>query len=433
MESRPEAKRSYDSQLHIRDNPRGTKTARMPFTGRTHKRFLESAAFARKHIDKTMMAHPVLFPQAMEKGYRLHGFTQPSKKMGGLKFRRIELKATGDVFSIAPSFVMPYLISRTRAAEGPLFLKQFGVPCWALAHVFGRNASYWYRAEKQLGRNSIVGTTVKDPDKLPVDLLADEKHTRENGKKRFIATTIGGDCILGASVAPDAGTESLKTAYGRFVQEAQDVRPDYQPKTINIDGWPATKAALLALFPSSVVISCFLHGFLKIRDRCRHMGSTFIMLAKFAWEAYRSETADQFLARMSELKTWTEASMPKGPGRDAVLKLCNKSAEYAHAYKYPTAHRTSARLDRIMDRIDRVLYNAKYFHGHLNSSEDLARAMALIYNFRPFCPQSPVAKEYSSPAHRLNGFVYVKDSWLENLLVSASMGGIRCPPQNPSQ
>jgi len=33
-----------------------------------------------------------------------------------------------------------------------------------------------------------------------------------------------------------------------------------------------------------------------------------------------------------------------------------------------------------------------------------------------------------SPAHKLNGFVY-HDSWLQNLLVSASMGGHRRWPQ----
>jgi hypothetical protein len=29
---------------------------------------------------------------------------------------------------------MPYMIARTDEVEGPLFLRKFGVPFWALAH-----------------------------------------------------------------------------------------------------------------------------------------------------------------------------------------------------------------------------------------------------------------------------------------------------------
>ena len=43
----------------------------------------------------------------------------------------------------------------------------------------------------------------------------------------------------------------------------------YAPATVNTDGWKATQAAWRTLFPTVVVILCFLHGFLKIRDRCR--------------------------------------------------------------------------------------------------------------------------------------------------------------------
>ncbi|MCB8951383.1 MAG: hypothetical protein H6650_21840 [Ardenticatenales bacterium] len=53
------------------------------------------------------------------------------------------------------------------------------------------------------------------------------------------------------------------------------------------------------------------------------------------------------------------------------------------------------------------------------------RAWALLHNFRPYCPRSKVSKEYQSPAHKLNGFVY-RENWLENLLVASSNQGFRC-------
>jgi hypothetical protein len=42
-----------------------------------------------------------------------------------------------------------------------------------LAYVFGRDEQYWYRLENRLGRNSVVGTTVKNADKLIVSSSLD--------------------------------------------------------------------------------------------------------------------------------------------------------------------------------------------------------------------------------------------------------------------
>ena len=37
---------------------------------------------------------------------------------------------------------------------------------------------FWYRLETSLGRNSLVGTTVRNPDALPQHLAADEHHAQ---------------------------------------------------------------------------------------------------------------------------------------------------------------------------------------------------------------------------------------------------------------
>jgi len=126
---------------------------------------------------------------------------------------------------------MPYLSARTDDVEGPLFLRKFGVPYWALAHVFGRDAMYWYRMETGLGRNSIVGTTVRRAA-LPEHLLADEHHQTRNGEKNYIATTVGKGVVLGAAVAETAGTDDLTAAYAVFRDEARNVQPDYAPKSV---------------------------------------------------------------------------------------------------------------------------------------------------------------------------------------------------------
>jgi hypothetical protein len=154
----------------------------------------EPEAF-RRCLDREIELHPELFPAAIQQGYKMYDILPESKKMPGIRLRRIELR-TGDVFTIRPSFVMPYMTGYTDDVERPLFLRRWGVPHWALAYVFGRDEQYWYRLDNRIGRNSVVGTTVKDSDQLPTDLLADEKHTYFNGEKAYIATTVSNDMNL---------------------------------------------------------------------------------------------------------------------------------------------------------------------------------------------------------------------------------------------
>jgi len=72
--------------------------------------------------------------------------------------------------TVAPGWVMPYRSGHTDNVSKALFLMRFHVPCWAIAHVFGRDAVSWYRLEQSLGRCSVVGTTVQSAAALPADL-----------------------------------------------------------------------------------------------------------------------------------------------------------------------------------------------------------------------------------------------------------------------
>src|SRR6266850_1165770 len=177
--------------------------------------------------------HPELFPARIDEGLVLHDKRWSSKQQ--LMLRRIERKATAGVFLVRPSFLMPSMVGRTEAVEKALSLRHWGVPFDALVSVFGRNAMDWYRAEMALGRPAIVGSTVKQPEKLPGHVLADEKHTWALGQEVSVPTTVGGGCILGATVADAASAAALEAAYGEFAQEARALSPTYSsPKTVCI-------------------------------------------------------------------------------------------------------------------------------------------------------------------------------------------------------
>lgn len=400
---------------------KSSKRIVLPIEMDRYKEIVKSPKAFRKWIDEEIACSPELFPADIEHGYVFHD-KRTSAKMPEIILRRIELKRNAQVFTIAPSGVMPYMTSYTDDVEKALFLLEFGVPFWALTYVFGKDDMFWYRMFAHFGRYNIVQTTIKDPEKLPKNLLADEKHVHFNGKKAYIATTVAEDCVLGASISLGADEEGLTEAYGHFQEEALHLKPDYEPKTVNTDGWSATKKAWRTLFPLIVIIECFLHAFLKIRNRCKkRLKELYPEIAQRVWDVYRAVDETSFLSEIVSLQQWAEKTV-QGTALQPIQKLCAKADRFILTFKYPNAHRTSNMIDRHMVPMDRWLFNARYFHGHLLSAEKQVRAWALFHSFWNYCPRANIQKKFKSPAHQINGFVY-HDNWLHNMLISTSIAG----------
>jgi hypothetical protein len=65
------------------------------------------------------------------------------------------------------------------------------------------------------------------------------------------------------------------------------IAPTYSPTTINMDGWKATRNSLTSLFPTAIIIYCFLHVFIKIRDRAKKKyKDIFSEVASKLWDCY---------------------------------------------------------------------------------------------------------------------------------------------------
>ena len=202
---------------------RGHATICLPIGEEEYEAIVEDPQAYRRWLDGCFAEMPELFPVGFARGYGMKDGRTSEKQ--GVSLRRITLR-NGRSYSIRPSFLMPYLTARTGDVESPLFLRKFGVPFWALADVFGHDPMYWYRLEIGLGRNSIVGTTVRRTA-IPEHLLADEHHRRRDGQKHYIATTVAGGCVLGAALSAGASSDDLQEAYSVFQEEARDVQGDY--------------------------------------------------------------------------------------------------------------------------------------------------------------------------------------------------------------
>jgi hypothetical protein len=421
----PQRKYSKEQKHAAKANPRVI----LPISYDDYQEIAFDGKQFRHWLNKMIDKYPQLFPKEIIDGYILHDILPASTKLPDVRFRRIKLKAKNEanqhqVLTICSSAVMPYMTGFTDDVEKALFLRRFGVPFWGLTYVFGRNDDYWYHLTSRFGRYNIVGTLVKEPSLLPANLLADEKHTQFNGEKGYVATTVGADCVLGASLSLAADEPSLSKAYGYFKEEAHLVDPEYSPQTVNIDGWAATQKAWQSLFPMITVIQCFLHAFLKIRDRTKkRYQSLYGDIQQQVWDIYKAVDPQDFLRQIVDFQCWGSQHL-SGAALDAVEKLCAKADLFALTYAYPQAYRTSNMIDRHMIPLDRWLFAARYFHGHWISAEYQIRAWALFHNFMPYCPRANIRDTFISPVHQLNGFVY-HDNWLHNLLISTSCTGLK--------
>ena len=297
------------------------------------------------------------------------------------------------------------------------------MPFDALVYVFGRDAMYWYRAELALGRPTIVGSTVKQPEKLPAHVLADEKHTWALGQEVYVATTVGGGCILGATVTDAASADALEAAYGECAQEARTLSPTYSPTTVCTDGWEGTQRAWRRLCPTVCILRCFLHSVLKIAERCGRDRITRTLVLDRVWAVYDACTRAQCSQRLRRLREWATAGLPEGALRQMVLTRCGQGPQCARASRFPGAHRPSNALDRRMHHPDRRLDAMCSLHGTPDAARLAVRAMALPWNFHPYGARTRCADPTRrSPFHDLNGFEY-HPNWLHNLLIASSMGG----------
>ncbi len=208
------------------DSIRGDKSICLPVNSETQYRdILFNHEAILQYVIQIQSQYPELFPDSIEQGFWFHDFVLSTKQQ--LPTRRIKLKQNQQVYQLRPDFVMPYMVGKTDEIDKPMYLRQFGVPFEALAYVFGRNPMYWYRIYLSLGRASIVGTTIKDPEKLPQHLVADEKHTWMGKKRVYLPTTVAKGCFLGLGFTESADSVALTQGYGEFQQEARQIDCNY--------------------------------------------------------------------------------------------------------------------------------------------------------------------------------------------------------------
>jgi hypothetical protein len=141
--------------------PAGSNIIRIPCEEELYNNAMTDNQEFKCLLNSHITVYPELFPEAISEGYSLQGAGRKSKKLDGLQFKKIKISKTGAIFSIYPSFVMPYLVAYTSDVEKALMLRKHDVPYSTIVYLYGKNEMFWYRAEMAFSRCSIVGTTIK--------------------------------------------------------------------------------------------------------------------------------------------------------------------------------------------------------------------------------------------------------------------------------
>ena len=73
----------------------------------------------------------------------------------------------------------------------------------------------------------------------------------------------------------------------------------------------------------NIILQCFLHAWLKIRDRSKHLGQLFFDIGEQVWNVFRAPNKRSCSQRTGVLNNWAEKTLG-GVVREKVLDLCGK-------------------------------------------------------------------------------------------------------------
>ena len=121
----------------------------VPLTRELDDQLWDDPKRLRPFLERRIADRPELFPAGIEQGFTLTGRLRASVQQG-VRLRQLRLRDQ-QVFTLRPRFVFGYRTGTVDEWEQPRLLER-------------------------LGRNSLVGTTVRAPEQMPLPLAADEHH-----------------------------------------------------------------------------------------------------------------------------------------------------------------------------------------------------------------------------------------------------------------
>ena len=108
--------------------------------------------------------------------------------------------------------------------------------------------------------------------------------------------------IVSVGAEMSFGAENQYCFHHQHAMRALNIDPDYEPDSVNTDGWGPTQTAWRALFSGVSVLVCFLHAWLKIRCRGKKH-DLFSEVSRRVWDAYHAVNRRSFSQRIRSPRT----------------------------------------------------------------------------------------------------------------------------------
>src|SRR4051794_25351779 len=106
MDDRPKTRRvNRERKPSPPQPPRGAKQIVIPMTRQRSDEIWHDPGLLRASLAEWFRSAPELFPAGFDRGYRLHGFGRESRKLPGLKLRKI-VTADGSSYWLRPSVLV---------------------------------------------------------------------------------------------------------------------------------------------------------------------------------------------------------------------------------------------------------------------------------------------------------------------------------------
>ena len=296
-------------------------------------------------------------------------------------------------------------------------------PPWLLTVGFGRSEMYWYRVVERLGRNSLVGTTVRDPARVARSIWRRTSITPLGRPRAYIPTTVGGGCILGVVLTAAADDVHLRRPTACSPPRRGTSTPGTPPRRSTLDGWGRRRGTRvqLAVPYRSRWCSVFCTGSSRSATAaarpanctagcgdvvpCRHRGGV--------------PTPDGRVSAVVRTQTWT-ASVRE------MLRSCGTKDGILRGGLFPSGMPSHEQRGGPSDE---PAVPADVCRPGPARPSRLVRVTAAGLGVAVELPPHALGATtptHDSPAHRLNGKRY-HEHWLHNLMASTSLMGFRNP------
>ena len=122
MEAQKRTRRvNRDRSERGEQSPRGVKQIVIPMTATQYDAIWTDSQRVRAVVDRLLAEAPELFPSGMDEGGALHGFDRASRKLKGVRLRKVVL-SNGTSYWLRPSFVLSFMTGTVDDVEAPLLL-----------------------------------------------------------------------------------------------------------------------------------------------------------------------------------------------------------------------------------------------------------------------------------------------------------------------